>query len=61
MPRVKMDVHLARAYAMDEANRNMRKGGRKIWNEDDYNIASKTYNDLVCLLLTDVEEYWHES
>lgn len=37
---------IARAAATDAGNRNMRKHGRKKWNEDDYYKASREYNRL---------------
>lgn len=43
---IEMDYHLARACATDEANRNMRKNGRKAWNEEDYNICVEAFNRL---------------
>lgn len=43
---IKLDLRLARDIAQDYGNRNMRKNGRTEWNNDDWNIASKTLNDL---------------
>ncbi len=45
--KIKLDKEMVRAYAMDEGNRSMRKAGRKVWNEDDYNVAARTYNELM--------------
>jgi hypothetical protein len=36
-----------RASAQDAANMQMRKAGRKAWNEDDYNLAADTLDRLV--------------
>jgi hypothetical protein len=44
--RVIMDLKLARACAQDAGNRNMRKNGRKEWNEEDWNIATAMLNKL---------------
>jgi len=44
---IRLLERLARYGAQDEADRNMRKDGRKAWNADDYNIAVRTYNKLV--------------
>ena len=43
---IKMDYSLAMAAARDEANRRMRKAGRKKWTRGDYNLACKTFNKL---------------
>ena len=40
---------LARAAAMDAANRNRRKSGRKKWNKEDYNVAVQELNRLLKL------------
>ena len=34
---------MAMAAARDEANRNMRRMGRKAWDADDYNVAVETF------------------
>jgi hypothetical protein len=44
--RLTMTEQIARAASWDEANRNMRKNGRKTWNEEDYNVAVETYDRL---------------
>lgn len=41
-----MTPQIARAAAWDAANRNMRKNGRKVWNEEDYNVAVAEYDRL---------------
>lgn len=41
-----MTRDLAWAAAMDEANRSMRRGGRKAWSREDYNVAVDTFNRL---------------
>lgn len=38
---------LARAAAMDAANRNMREAGREVWNIDDYNVAVRALEHLL--------------
>ena len=38
---------LARAAGMDAGNESMRKNGRTVWNEDDYNAASALTNKLL--------------
>ena len=45
-PRVTLTRELAWAAATDEGNRSMRKGGRSKWNEEDYNVAVETFNEL---------------
>lgn len=37
---------IANAAAVDEANRSMRKAGRKAWNRTDYNTAVREFNRL---------------
>ncbi len=37
---------LAHATAWDEANRHMAEAGRATWNEADYNIAVRKFNEL---------------
>lgn len=44
MPLIQMTRELAYAASLDEANRAMRAGGRKAWNEDDYAVAIKEFN-----------------
>ena len=46
MTRVVMTYELARAAAADHANRLMYKGGRKAWNEDDYNACCDEFSRL---------------
>lgn len=31
----------------DEGNRNMRRHGRKAWNEEDWNAAANKFNELI--------------
>lgn len=38
---------LLRAYAQDAANAQMRAACRKIWSEDDYNLACSTQERLI--------------
>ena len=42
-----MNYIFAHAIARDDANRNMRKQGRKKWNKQDYNIAAKRLNEIM--------------
>lgn len=35
---------LAMAAAKDEANRHAKKNGRSSWNEDDWNVATETFD-----------------
>lgn len=44
--KIKLTRDLAHAIAMDEANRRMRKAGRKAWSRGDYNLCVKTFNKL---------------
>lgn len=44
---IKIDRQLASAAGQDAANRNMRKEGRHVWNEEDWNIAAKTFHKLM--------------
>ena len=44
---MKLTADLARAIARDEGNRHMRQHNRDQWNEDDYNAACQTLNDLL--------------
>ncbi len=39
---ITMDYKLAMACGQDKDTRNMRKNGRKAWNEEDWNIAAAT-------------------
>lgn len=47
---MKLTQEIARAAAQDAANRHMRKHGRTKWSIDDYNIAVKEYNRLLCII-----------
>ena len=42
-----MTYDLAIATARDEANRQMRREGRKQWSFDDYNLAVETFERLL--------------
>lgn len=42
---------LARAAGWDAGNRSMRDAGRTRWNEDDWNEAARTTNELMRLCL----------
>jgi hypothetical protein len=43
---MKMTAAIARAAGWDAANRQMRKRGDTKWNEDDWNLAAKIFNEL---------------
>ena len=45
--RIKLDYTLCMAIGQDAGNHNMRKNNREAWNEDDWNIAAETSNDLL--------------
>lgn len=42
----KMTEGIARSIGQDEANRQMRLVGRKVWNREDYVLACGTFNKL---------------
>ena len=42
----KLNESIARAAGFDAAMRQMRKDGRKCWNEEDYYLAVKTFLNL---------------
>jgi hypothetical protein len=44
MPEKQWTYHTAMAAAQDEACRKMRREGRQTWNQDDYNLAARTFN-----------------
>ena len=41
-----MTYQIAMAAARDEGNRHMRKHGRTVWNEDDWNAMCAEFNRL---------------
>jgi hypothetical protein len=43
---IQMNYKPAHAAAMDEGNRHMRKNGRNVWTEDDYNACAEEFNRL---------------
>lgn len=45
--KIEIDYKLAHSIAQDQGNRNMKANGRTSWNEEDWNIAAKTMNDLL--------------
>lgn len=47
MPAINPLPSLIRASATDAANMAMRKGCRKAWSEDDYNLACETQERLI--------------
>uniref|UniRef100_A0A6M3JQ92 Uncharacterized protein n=1 Tax=viral metagenome TaxID=1070528 RepID=A0A6M3JQ92_9ZZZZ len=38
---LKITREIARSIGRDAANRNMKKGGRTEWNEDDWNVGAE--------------------
>ena len=38
---------VARAAAQDRGNTHAREHGRRVWNEDDYNAACRTYSAIM--------------
>jgi hypothetical protein len=44
---IELTYQLCMAIGQDEGDRNMRKNGRKAWNEEDYNVAAKKANELL--------------
>jgi len=44
---VEITWDLARAAAEDAANRQMKKDGRGVWNENDYQLAGEVFNRLM--------------
>jgi hypothetical protein len=45
-PAFKVDVDLCRAVGTDKANAAMRKAGRAVWSDDDYDLACDTLDRL---------------
>ena len=43
---IQITQELARMAAWDAGNRNMADGGRREWNEDDFNVATDEFNRL---------------
>ena len=54
--RFELNKSMAYAAGMDAGNRNMRKEGRKVWNEKDWNVASKITNDLLDKIEKEVKD-----
>ena len=50
MSKIILTEELARASGTTEADRNMRRAGRKVWNADDYNAAVKEFDRLIPFL-----------
>lgn len=48
---MKLTYERCRAAAWDDADRHMKAAGRNTWNEDDWNIASKTFKQLMDIAL----------
>jgi len=46
-PLAALTYEMIHAAAWDEGNRNMRKHGRKSWNEDDWNAMAREFNRLM--------------
>lgn len=49
---MKLTPKLAHVAGTDAGNASMRKAGRKIWNADDYNAASRVENELLDVIDT---------
>lgn len=45
--KIKLDLALCRAIAMDAGNRSQRRARRTAWNRDDYNVAAIEFARLV--------------
>jgi hypothetical protein len=50
MTRQALTIEMAHAAGEDAANRNMRAANRKVWNEEDYNIAVEEFDRLLPFL-----------
>ena len=50
---IKLTRAMAHAAAWDEANRHMRKAGRSAWDESDYNVAVRKFNELSAIATED--------
>jgi hypothetical protein len=46
---IKITYKLAHAAGWDAANRQMHAAGRTTWNEEDFNLAARTMNELLAL------------
>ena len=44
---IELDYDLCMAIGHDAGNHSMRKHGRVAWNEDDWNVAAETTNELL--------------
>lgn len=53
---MKLTRKAAYAAGQDAGNRNMRNAGRKVWNEDDWNVAAEVTSELLAKL-----QYEHAS
>jgi hypothetical protein len=51
---LKMSYSLARAAGWDEGDKNMKKNGRTMWNEDDWNASCRKFYELM-QFITDEE------
>jgi len=50
MNRPPLDRKTAHCAGQDAGNRSMRKAGRKVWNEDDYNAAARETNRIIDII-----------
>ena len=59
MARIVLTRELAQAASRDAANRSMRVGGRKTWNEEDADLAAREFNRLWPLCPHNIEPESH--
>lgn len=54
---MQMTYSLAHAIGADAADRQMRASGRKVWNEEDFELAARTFHDCLplCVQLPGIE------
>ena len=45
--RTRLTYDIIRAAAVDAANKRMWEGGRKTWNEDDWNAGAREFDRLI--------------
>ncbi len=56
MTLIKLTRDLARAASQDAGNRAMKKGGRTVWDREDYNEAVKEFDRLWPLELDEKDQ-----
>ena len=47
MPKLLLTYDIAHRAGWDAGNNAMRKGGRSVWNEDDYNVCAREMSRLI--------------